>query len=134
LEVGIEDDFADAEVEGAGAFVLLPVGEAAADGTEEAARPGPGGGVLEALEHGLRGAVRCVARRRARRQEGIHVLAVDRHGSCHQVRMIRVEYEEGDGDDGNETRDRTEHDTFTVTRLESVSQPAAGGSQQHEGK
>jgi hypothetical protein len=35
--------------------------------------------------------------------------------------MIRVEYEEGDGDDGNETRDRTEHDTFTVTRLESAS-------------
>jgi hypothetical protein len=72
--VGIEDDVVDAEVEGAEAF--LPgggAGEAAADGAEEAAGVGAGGGVLEALEHGLGCAVRRVAGGRARRQEGLHL-------------------------------------------------------------
>jgi len=68
----------DAEVEGAEA--VLPRGgvdgEPPADGAEEAARGGAGGGGVEALEHGLGGAVRGVARGRAVRQEGIDVLVL----------------------------------------------------------
>lgn len=76
----VEDDVVDAEVEGAEA--LLPRGagggEASADGAEEAARGGAGGGGVEALEHGLGGAVRGVARGRAVREEGVDVLVLAR--------------------------------------------------------
>lgn len=67
----------DAEVKGSEAVLAGGgVGEAAADGTEEAPGLGAGGGGLEALENGLGRAVRGVARLGARRQEGIHGLVV----------------------------------------------------------
>lgn len=70
----------DAEVEGPEA--ILPRGgvggESPADGAEQAARGGAGGGGVEALEHGLGGAVRGVARGRAVRQEGVDVLVLVR--------------------------------------------------------
>lgn len=70
----------DAEVEGAEA--ILPRGgvrgESSADGAEQASRGGAGGGGVEALQHGLGGAVRGVARGPAVRQEGIDVLVLDR--------------------------------------------------------
>lgn len=75
----------DAEVEGSEA--ILPRGgvgsEAPADGAEEAARGGAGGGGVEALEHGLGGPVRGVARGRAVRQEGVDVLVLARRRRRH---------------------------------------------------
>nr|CAB3463568.1 unnamed protein product [Digitaria exilis] len=70
LYVRVKDDVVDAEVEVGG--------ESPADGAEQAARRGAGGGGVEALEHGLGGAVRGVPRGRALRQEGVDVPVLDR--------------------------------------------------------
>lgn len=81
LDVGVELDVVDAEVVGAEAF--LPggavVGEASADGAEEASRGGSRGGFVEALERGLGRGVGGVAGDGAVGEEGIDVLVLARH-------------------------------------------------------
>lgn len=77
LEVGVEDDVVDAEVVGAEALEAgrgAAGGEAAPDGAEEPPGLGARGRRVQPLQHGLGGAVRRVARRRARRQERLHAL------------------------------------------------------------
>jgi len=80
LYVRVEEDVVDAEVEGAEA--VLPHGtvggEVPADCAEEAGHSGAGGRGVEALEHGLGGAVRGVAGGHAVREEGVDVLVLAR--------------------------------------------------------
>lgn len=80
LYVWVEDDVVDAEVEGAEAVLPRGAGggEASADGAKEASCGGARGGGMEALEHGLGGAIRGVSRRRAVREEGVNVLVLAR--------------------------------------------------------
>jgi len=109
-----------------GAEAVLPHGtvggEVPADCAEEAGHSGAGGRGVEALEHGLGGAVRGVARGRAVRQEGIDVLVLApwrRHSASAWIGwwarfadkrngdgwMVRVGgWKEGDGEEGKKWR------------------------------